>query len=135
MILLDTDVVSGLMRQPRDALLVSWLSKQVDQQLATSVITLAEISFGLQRLPIGRRSAEMQQRFDSLLSVVRLVDVDAQIARKSASFRSQREISGRPIALADALIAATASVLELELATRNIRDFEGLGLRLSNPWA
>ncbi len=77
----------------------------------------------------------MQQRFDSLLSVVRLVDVDAQIARKSASFRSQREIPGRPIALADALIAATASVLELELATRNIRDFEGLGLRLSNPWA
>jgi len=134
MILLDTDVVSGLMRPSVDSALTAWITGVTEERFAVSTVTVAEIAFGLGRLPGGRRKSALTANADRLFEGMTIVDFDGAMAARSGAFRSKRERAGRPLSFADSMIAATASVLDIALASRNLSDFAGLDLSVVDPW-
>lgn len=134
MILFDTDVVSGLMHAPPDERLAAWMRSLKDPSIAVSTITVSEIAYGLARLPDGRRKAGLTDAADRLLPRFDIIDFNREMALRSALFRAQRDLAGRPMGHADAMIAATAAVLDATLATRNVRDFAGLSVVVVDPW-
>lgn len=134
MILLDTDVVSGLMRPSVDPALTRWLTGVTGESFAVSTVTVAEIAFGIGRLPAGRRKSTLTASADRLFEGTTIIDFDGAMAARSGAFRSKRERAGRPLSFADSMIAATASVLESALASRNVGDFAGLDLSVIDPW-
>ena len=134
MILLDTNVVSQFMRGEDDPVFASWLEEAGDILFGVSVVSVAELTFGIERAPVGRRRQRLEAAFSGFLGSVEVIEMNRPMAERSGAFRARRETLGRPLALADSLIAATAYVQNIGLATRNVRDFEGLGLRISNPW-
>src|SRR5262249_39016868 len=134
-ILLDTDVISGLMRPEVDRRLADWLRGVGEERLSVSAVTVSEIAYGLARLPNGQRKTRLAASVDRLLAGLEIVDFDRAMAARSGSFRAQREAAGRPMSHADSMIAATASALDAQLATRNVRDFAGLDLNIGNPWS
>ena len=138
MILLDTNVVSELMRPAPDPRVEEWITRQEPGTMALSVITVAEILYGIERLPDGRRRTGLAARFRLFLDlgfggVVH--PVDPGTAEHYAAIRAARDAAGRPMTSFDALIAATARVHGTALATRNTGDFAGCGVDLVNPWA
>ena len=138
MILLDTNVVSELMRPAPDPSVVAWLAGQESASLALSVVTVAEILYGLERLPEGRRRADLVARFHAFLDRGfgnAIHPVDLATAEQFAAIRAARDPAGRPMTSFDALIAATARVHDTVLATRNTGDFSGCGFDVVNPWA
>ena len=138
MILLDTNVVSELMRPAPDPGVVAWLAGQEPASLALSVVTVAEILYGLERLPGGRRRADLVARFHAFLDRDfgnAIHPVDLATAEQFAAIRAARDTAGRPMTSFDALIAATARVHDAVLATRNTGDFSGCGFVVVNPWA
>jgi predicted nucleic acid-binding protein len=137
LILLDTNVVSELMRPEPAPQVASWVRSRDRRELFTSSITLAEIRYGLARLPDGRRK---QMLLDVAADVFRafsdqVLPVDVAAAEHYAIIASTRERSGKPIAGFDALIAAICRVHGAVLATRNLPDFDGTGIDVINPWA
>jgi predicted nucleic acid-binding protein len=134
MILLDTNVVSGLMRPEPDAALARWMSTIDRESFAVSTVTVAEIAFGLGRLPDGKRKSMLTTSADRLFHGMDIVDFDTAMATRSGAFRAKRERAGRPLGFADSMIAGTASQLEVALASRNINDFAGLDLSVVDPW-
>ena len=137
MILLDTNVVSEMMRPVPDPAFLRWLSKCSGDDLYCSAIVVAEILYGLELLPDGRRKSDLQVGSERLFKVVlggRILPFDEQAARQFARIASERRSRGRPIAELDAQIAAIAQVHDASLATRNTSDFEGCDLQLINPW-
>ena len=138
MILLDTNVVSELMRPAPAPRVDQWIAGQEPGTMALSVITLAEILYGIERLPDGRRRTDLAARFRLFLElgfggVVH--PVDPGTAEHYAAIRAARDAAGRPMTSFDALIAATARVHNMALATRNTGDFAGCGLEVVDPWA
>lgn len=137
MILLDTDVVSELMRASPDAAVRRFLAAQRLETLFLPSLVVAEIRYGLARLPEGQRRAGLESLFERFLAegfADRVLPFDATCAARYARARAAREAAGRPIALADALIGGMALAHGATLATRNTTDFEGLGATLVNPW-
>ncbi|WP_043840079.1 type II toxin-antitoxin system VapC family toxin [Muricoccus aerilatus] len=137
MILLDTNVVSELMRPRPDARVAAFLAARPLEELFLPSLVVAEIRYGLARLPDGQRRNGLEGLFERLLSEGfgdRVLPFDASGAAAYARARAARESAGRPIALADALIAGMALAHGASLATRNIDDFDQLGLTLLNPW-
>lgn len=137
MIVLDTNVVSELMRPaPADAV-VAWLDRQVGEPITVTVMTMAELFHGLLRLPESRRRAELT---DALLDVLRTdlvpdaLPFDLAAAEHYAEIVRDREVAGRPIATADAVIAATCRANNATLATRNATDFDLAGVEVVDPW-
>ena len=135
--LLDTNVISEWTKPRPDEGVVRWLADADEDRVFVSVVTLAELRYGVERLPAGAR----RRRLDSWLSdeirtrfEARVLSVDAAIADIWGAVVARRNAAGRPIGNIDALIAATAKHHELALVTRDVRDFEGLGLRLLDPW-
>lgn len=136
--LLDTNVVSELVRPHPNRGLVEWLAGRDEDQVFLSVVTLAELRYGIARLPVGRRRRRLQewlggellQRFDG-----RIVPVNDDVALTWGDVTAECAAVGRPIEAMDALIAATARVRALELVTRNARDFEAARISVHNPWA
>ena len=138
MILLDTNVVSELMRPAPAPRVDEWIAGQEPGTMALSVITLVEILFGIERLPDGRRRTGLAARFRVFLDLGfggTVHPVDPATAEHYAAIRSARDAAGRPMTSFDALIAATARVHAAALATRNTGDFAGCGLDVVNPWA
>ena len=137
MIILDTNVVSELMR-PAYALAISRsLSKYSAEELHSTSITLAEILYGIELLPGGKRKTELLTGSERLFRVVlggRILPFDESAAQAFSRVAAGRRAAGRPISEFDAQIAAIASVHDATLATRNTADFEGCGIRLLNPW-
>lgn len=136
MIILDTNVISEVMRGPRSSpVVVSWLRSLVEAPV-TTVINRAEIMAGLALLPAGRRkdslTAAARSAFDQLGAVLPLAD---ECADAYAGIVAARRGAGRPIGAMDALIASIAMVSGATLATRDGPDFDGLGLTLVDPWA
>jgi len=138
-ILLDTNVLSELMRGAPDVSVLAWFDKQGQHGLYTSVVTQAEIFLGIALLPGGKRrdalaiTAEMMFRedFDG-----RCLPFDQSAAHEYAMLVAARTKAGRPISTEDAQIAAIALANQLALATRNTRDFlEIEGLVVLNPWS
>lgn len=137
MILLDTNVISELVRPEPSQEVLDWLDALDADRVATSAITVAELLYGVARLPSGRR----KQRLDAAIEVLiehdlagRAYPFDALAARHYAELVDERERTGKPIGAADAQIAAICRTRGATLATRNTSDFEGAGVELVNPW-
>ncbi len=138
MILLDTNVLSELMKPAPDKQVVSWLDKQSEWNLWTSSITLAEIFLGISLLNDGKKKTMLfelaQQMFDEDFKG-RCLPFDDQAAVEYAVIVAKRTKIGRPVSVEDAQIASISKTANLVLATRNIKDFDEIdGLRLINPW-
>ncbi|HEY8086542.1 MAG TPA: type II toxin-antitoxin system VapC family toxin [Polyangiaceae bacterium] len=130
--LVDTNVISELARPRPNARIVRWLGEQ--SRIHLSVVTLEELAFGVARASGGART-RLSAWFDGLLAArPALLDVTPAIARASGELRAAREGRGRRVAMADMLIAATALANGLTLVTRNVRDFEGCGVELLDPF-
>lgn len=138
MIVLDTTVISEMLRPRPEPKVVLWLER-ITQPAAITVITSAELLAGIAVLPDGRRRELLLTRTEQLLeeydSVELILPVDNDAAYHYADVISRRRRAGRPIAMADAQIAAVCRAYGAALATRNIRDFEECGLPgLIDPW-
>ena len=136
MIVLDTNVVSELMRPSPNTAVVTWLRQQVRGSLVTTAITVAEIRFGLARLPVGRRAIELRQLADEVLGAfpAQVLPFDTAAAELYGDIAAARERDGRPVDALDAQIAAISRAHSASLATRNTRDFVGTGVELLDPW-
>jgi len=138
MTLLDTNVVSELMRaKPAPAALV-WMSLQSPDDLFISTISMAEILFGIELLPKGKRRDGLLQEAEITFARDfggRILAFDEQAARRFGSIVATRRMQGRPIGIADGQIAAIARCHQATLATPDTSDFEGCGIELINPWS
>jgi toxin FitB len=137
MILLDTNVVSELMRPEASPVVLKWFSRQHAQEIYGSSINLAEIFYGIELLTGGKRRHELLAGAERMFTRVlagRVFAFEDEAAHAFARIVSARRKAGRPIAELDAQIAAIAHVHGATLATRNTADFEDCGIRLVNPW-
>lgn len=132
--LVDTNVISELRRKQPDANVVTWFEHCAAQSLFLSVLTLGEIRKGIERLDDLKRRRILSDWLDVELPTFflgRILSVDAQVADRWGRLQND---SGRPLPAIDGLLAATALQHDMTLVTRNVKDFNGLGLRVTNPW-
>jgi toxin FitB len=137
MIVLDTNVVSALIRQDTAPRVVAWVDEQHAAHLFITAVTAAELLYGLARLPEGRRKSTMAAKVHTLLDdyfAERVLPFGVSSAPHYAEIVSARESRGRPISAADAQIAAICRLNQAQIATRNIKDFTDTGVTLVNPW-
>ena len=135
--LLDTNVVSELMRPAPEAAVLSWLNRQASDTLWLNSVVVSELLYGIARLPDGKRRAQMAQTVQAMLDEDfsgRVLPFDLDAAVVYADLVAMRERQGLAIDIADAQIAAICLAHGATLATRNIKHFDGLGLTLINPW-
>jgi predicted nucleic acid-binding protein len=135
--LLDTNVLSEFARlQPADKRVDAWLKALPDESLFASVLTFAEIRRGIELLPAGKRRTQLEEWLDDLNRSFseRLLPVTKAIGDRWAVLSAQAKQRGATVALIDGIIAATALEHNLTIATRNVKDFAGLGVGLVNPW-
>jgi predicted nucleic acid-binding protein len=137
MIVLDTNVLSALMRYPADQKVVDWLNKQPRMSIWTTSITILEIRYGLQILPAGKRRAALIQAFERVLVDKidrRVAAFDTAAAQQAGDLMSLRHKKGRPGELRDTMIAGIVLASRATLATRNTSHFEDLAVRVVSPW-
>jgi toxin FitB len=137
MIILDTNVISELIRATSDPGVLAWVNSRPSTQVATTAITAAELYYGVARLPAGQRRQQLAVAVSGLLNDAlrgRIVPFDERAARRYADVITERENVGRPIEVPDAQIAAICRELGAVLATRNTKDFEETGVELVDPW-
>jgi hypothetical protein len=138
-ILLDTNVLSELMRPSPDPAVLPWLDGQAADELWISAVTVAEIRLGIALLPDSRRRGRLAELVEALFHedfADRCLPFDAEAAVEYAAIVAARRQRGRPISVEDAQIAAIARSLGLTLATRNTADFANIDqLRVINPWS
>jgi predicted nucleic acid-binding protein len=137
-IILDTNVLSALMRTIPDAAVLEWLDRQPADSVWITSITLFETRFGLALLPAGRRRQLLEAAFDDLLKEDlenRVLDFDSAAATAAASLAAARQKSGRPADMRDTQIAGIVLARRATLATRNIRHFVDLKISIIDPWA
>ncbi|HKH98109.1 MAG TPA: type II toxin-antitoxin system VapC family toxin [Candidatus Sulfotelmatobacter sp.] len=138
MIVLDTNVVSELMKASRSEAVLAWLSTQQEvDDLFVTAITLAEVLYGIELLPKGKRRDGLERQADAMFTqdfAGRILSFDDPAARIFPLLAAGRRKLGRPIEFFDAQIAAITRAHSATLATRNTDDFEGCGVRLINPW-
>jgi predicted nucleic acid-binding protein len=136
-IILDTNVLSELLTPTPSTVVIEWLSAQHPPSVFTTAVTEAEILYGLRLLPEGRRRRDLEAAispiFDEDLSG-RVLPFDRDAADLYATIATRRRSAGRPISQFDAQIAAIALSRGASVATRNVSDFEGVGLLIINPW-
>jgi predicted nucleic acid-binding protein len=138
MIVLDTNVLSEMMRPAPSPVVMQWLESQPAEHLMTTALTVAEIEHGIGRLPAGKRRNSLEGSFRTLLArgfAQRVLPFDAAAAAEYAEIAVRRERSGRPVHGMDLLIAAVVRAHGLVLATRNEADFHACGFEVVNPWA
>jgi hypothetical protein len=137
MIILDTNVISEMIRPSPEQKVIDWIALQPSSQLFTTAIAEAEIRYGVARLPSGKRKDMLFNAIDGIFGTDlfgRVLSFDSEAAIAYARIVSDRDRIGRPISQFDAQIAAIVLSCDARLATRNVRDFEGCGLNLTNPW-
>ena len=139
MILLDTNVLSELMRPTPDPHVVRWLDARPAGEVWISAVTIAEIRLGILRLPAGKRKALLLDLAEQIFKEDfhdRCLPFDCEAAFEYAVIVDRRNRQGHPISVEDAQMAAIARTAELALTTRNTKDFSDIeGLTLLNPWA
>jgi predicted nucleic acid-binding protein len=137
-IVLDTNVISELMRPQPHPQVLAWVDGLDPVRVAITAMNEAEILHGIARLPDGRRKQGLQQSWDELVAEIfagRVWPFSSEAAHWYADLLSARERLARPMATADAVIAATVLAHGAQLATRDLAHFADLGLDLINPWA
>lgn len=138
MILLDTNVVSALMRRDVDPIVVAWLDGLPAESVWTTSVTVFEVRFGLEILESGRRRRLLEQAFSNALAEDfqgRVLPFDEASAEAAGRIAAERRRAGRSVEIRDVQIAGIALARKATLATRNVRHFQGLGLSLIDPWA
>jgi predicted nucleic acid-binding protein len=134
--LLDTNAVSEWVKLRPDPGVIGWMDAADEDRVFISVISLAELSYGVERLPAGKRRKRLEEWLQHELPLRfegRILPVDADVAEAWGKIVSRSEAVGRPIGAMDAFLAATAEVHSLTLVTRNVSDFPLLKAVL-NPW-
>ena len=137
MIVLDTNVLSALMREAPDPEVVAWLDEQPRNSVWISAITVLEVRFGLQVLPAGRRRSRLNLAFDRLLEDTieqRIALFDFAAARHAGDLMAARQRKGRPGDLRDTMLAGIVVAHRATLATRNLRHFDDLPVTVVSPW-
>lgn len=137
MIIVDTNVISEVMRERPSEAMVAWLNGQNAALLFVTTITIGEVLYGLAAMPEGHRLDRLRDTFEAYLRRGfggRVLDYDEGAARAYADTLMRRRRAGRPLDIADAQIAAIARAGGYAVATRNERDFDGIGLELINPF-
>ena len=137
MIILDTNVLSALMRIAPEAQIVRWLDHQPAESIWITAITLFETRLGLALLPKGRRRQLLESAFDRLLEEDlenRVIDFDSAAATEAAALAAARQRSGRTVDMRDTQIAGIVLARRATLATRNVRHFQDLGVTVIDPW-
>lgn len=135
--LLDTCLISELVKKEPNSAVISWLDEQDEQTLFLSVLTLGELQKGISKLPAGARRVELQawaehdlvERFTG-----RIIDIDLETAQFWGKLQGESEQRGESLPVMDSLIAATAMVHGLIVVTRNVKDIERCRARICNPW-
>ena len=136
--LLDTCLISELVKKEPNPAVVNWLDEQDEQTLFLSVLNLGEVQKGVSKLPDGTKKDELQawvaldlvERFTG-----RILEIDLETALCWGRLQGEAEQAGEKLPVMDSLIAATASAHGLIVVTRNVRDIERCGVRVFNPWA
>jgi predicted nucleic acid-binding protein len=136
MIVLDTNILSALMRQVPDAKAVAWLDGQSRTSVWTTSITILEIRFGLQIMAAGKRRSLLLEAFEKLLDQLghRIAPFDDEAADRAADLMALRQRKGRTVELRDTMIAGIVLARHASLATRNLAHFEDLSVPIINPW-
>lgn len=138
MIVLDTHVVSALMRRDPNPKVVAWLDGLPAESVWTTAITVFEVQFGLAVMTPGRRRRQLEEAFARALEEDlehRILPVDQSAAQSAGAMAAKRRRAGRPVEIRDALIAGIVAARKASLATHNTRHFDGLDLRLIDPWS
>ena len=138
MIVLDTNVISELMRPTPSSTVSTWLSLETPSDVFLTAVTEAELRYAVALVPDGRRRRALERVVEEIIREDfrgRVLPFDSQAAPVYARIVSERRAAGRPISQLNAQIAAIALTHAATLATRNVRDFEGCGLELVDPWA
>ena len=130
----DTNVISETTRELPNRMVVEFLARPLGVWLPSVVVH--ELEFGLQLLPTGQRRDRLASAHEQILRAYgeRILALDRSAAEWAARFRADARRAGRVLDLGDALIAGTARANDLAIATRNVRDFEGLDVEVVNPW-
>jgi predicted nucleic acid-binding protein len=137
MIILDTDVVSTLMRQRPELRVIDWLDGQPRSSLWITSVTVMEIRYGLQSMPKGLRQETLTKSFEMFLEGSmerRVAAFDTEAAQQAAQLMSMRKAKGRPGDAKDTMIAGIALATRATLATRNTAHFQDLSITVVNPW-
>jgi predicted nucleic acid-binding protein len=137
MIILDTNVLSALMRHSAEKKVVEWLDKQPRTSIWTTSVTILEIRYGLQILPAGKRRSALIQTFEKVLVdkiESRVAPFDTAAAQQAGDLIALRHRQGRPEELRDTMIAGIVLASHATLATRNTSHFEDLSVPVVNPW-
>lgn len=137
MILLDTNVVSELMRTSPNPAVEGWIADHPVQDLFFSAVGESELRYGAAIMPTGRRRDTLLSDIETMLHAAfenRILPFDSSAAHAYAVVAVQRRFAGRAIAPADCQITAIARAHGMAVATRNIRDFEDMGIDVCDPW-
>jgi predicted nucleic acid-binding protein len=137
MLVLDTNVISEIMKALPSPRVMEWWSQQQTDELFTTTVTVAEILYGIEILSRGKRRDSLRAEAEVVFThdfAGRILPFDEEAARAFPEIAAGRRPEGRPLAEFDAQIAAVARSRRAMLATRNTADFEGCGVRLVNPW-
>lgn len=137
MIILDTNVISELIKPAPDKVVIQWLNSQPQSKLASTAMSLLEMRTAATVLPSGRRRDELLELIDHLFERLfgdSLLAFDIHAAIAFSEIVAQRRRAGRPIGTMDAMIAAIARAKGATVATRDINDFSGCDVPLINPW-
>ena len=138
MIVLDTNVLSALMRHESDAVVVAWLDSQPSESIWTTAVTVFEIRFGIEILASGRRRRSLEDAFAKMLEQDfdgRVLPFDQSAAQAAAAIAAKQRQAGNPVEIRDVQIAGIATARKATLATRNTRHFVKIGINLVDPWA
>jgi predicted nucleic acid-binding protein len=137
MIVLDTNVISELMKPTPELKVVAWLDAQPDSECFITAVTEAELRYGIAIMPAGQRRQQFQAALAEMLAVDfagRILPFDSAAAELFAIIAAHRRGTGKPISQLDAQIAAIARANGAALATRNVADFDDCGITVINPW-
>ncbi len=137
MIILDTNVLSELMRLKPNIMVINWVNSKPIENLGITAITVSEILYGIGKLSEGKKKKELLSKAESMFEEDfngRIFPFDELAAVEYSILVLQREKLGLPISMADALIASISMSNDYPLATRNTKDFTNTGVQLINPW-
>jgi toxin FitB len=138
MIVLDTNVISEVIKPDPSAKVIDWLARELPSNIFTTAITQSELLYGIELMPRGKRRAALETAIIKILKEImgdRILPFDSQAAEVYARIAASRRSIGKPISEPDAQIAAIVHSRGASLATRNIGDFQHCGIKVVNPWA
>jgi predicted nucleic acid-binding protein len=135
-IVLDTNVISEALSPSPSPAVMGWLDRQEPSSLRLTAVTVTELAYGIALLADGARRTALASAWQGLLEswADRVIEIGVSEAEAAGVLLATRRRHGRPITLADAMIAAACITRDCPIATRNTRDFTGLGLELIDPW-